>query len=230
MSTRDVDHDGMTDDTDALLAALRAEHERAVAPPPSDGLVTLFRDGAAPAAAPAARRRRWARLAVAGAVAGVFGVGGLGAAGALPGPVQDTVAHLADVVGLELPRDEPDRPATTTKTSTTDRPAPVPPVTADGPTTPVIPLPARPDDPGRPEADPGRSGDAPGRNADAPGQADEAPGRADHTPEPAQGTSRRPVEISGTGSDGGRNPEGPADVDPPDRTGLAPQDHGGSNR
>lgn len=223
MSTRDVDHDGMADELDAFLTALRAEHVRTVAPPAGDALATLFRDGAAQVATPAPVRRRWARVAVVGAVAGVFGIGGLGVAGALPGPVQDTVADIADVIGVELPRDEPDRPATTTDARTTDRLVPVPPVTADGPATPATPgtpVPVRPADPGRPEEDPGRSGEAPGR-------ADDAPGPRDGTPSPAEGASRRPEEVPASVADRGRNPDLPVDVDPSDRTGLVPRDHGG---
>ena len=98
------------DALDAFLDELRAAGSAVDAPVPSDALQVLFRDGTVetpPFTIPAPPRRRpLLRVAVAGAAAS-FVFGGLGVAGALPAPVQDGVANVADFVGVNLPDGNP---------------------------------------------------------------------------------------------------------------------------
>jgi hypothetical protein len=97
------------DAVDAFLDVLRAAGSAVDAPAPSDVLQVLFRDGTvpvAPAPLPRLRRRPLAQVAIAGAV-GAFAFGGLGVAGALPAPVQEKVADVADFVGVNLPDGNP---------------------------------------------------------------------------------------------------------------------------
>lgn len=115
MADDGVHPDEMQDPLDAFLDDLRQAAAETPAPAVGDALATLFRDGTAPVVAPAPRRRPSGRLrvAVAGAVSGAV-LGTLGVAGALPAPVQQRVAGVADVVGVHLPdgQSDPTTPAT----------------------------------------------------------------------------------------------------------------------
>jgi hypothetical protein len=130
MTDGDVHPGEMPDELDSFLDDLRSAAAETPAPLTGDALMTLFRDGAAPVVAPL--RRRWAvRAVVAGAVGGLA-FGGLGVAGALPHPVQQRVADVADYVGVHLPDSRPavtttTVPPTTETTSTTTAPTAVPP-------------------------------------------------------------------------------------------------------
>jgi hypothetical protein len=173
----------MTDALDALLDDLRAAASDAPAPVVGDALATLFREGAAPQAAPAPApaRRLGLRVLVATAVGG-FTLGGLGVAGALPGSVQDAVAEVAEVVGVDLPGGEPLVPTTTTTTSsssTTTTTTEAPQAFDDAPTTTVTEVPLQP----VPTTVPGPSGAGLGRPDVPPGQEDDdTPGRSDEAP------------------------------------------------
>lgn len=97
------------DALDAFLDELRAAGSSVDAPAPTEALQALFRDGtvpSAPAPLPRLRRIPIVRVAVAGAV-GAVAFGGLGVAGALPGPVQEKVAHVVAHVGVNLPDGNP---------------------------------------------------------------------------------------------------------------------------
>ena len=181
----------MPDELDTFLEELRSAAATVPTPAPGAALATLFRDGAAPVATPSPARRWGLRIAVAGAVAG-FGFGGLGVAGALPAPIQDRVADLAEQVGIDLP-DGDDEPA---------KQAPVPTVPKSTTTT-VSPS---ADAPGRTGDTPGLSGTTPGSRPESPGRSDTAPGRTGQTP-----AAEAP----------GRTGDTPA-VDAPGRTGQTP--------
>jgi hypothetical protein len=161
MSDDDVHPHEMSDELDDFLDDLRRAAAEAPAPVVGDALATLFREGAAPVAAPATTvRRRWtARAVVAGAVAGIA-FGGLGVAGALPRPVQQRVADVVDHVGVHLPDA---RPATTTTTVT------VPPTTTSTtalPPTTGAPVPTTVDDHGQHR---GQGGDGNGNGSSGQG-------------------------------------------------------------
>lgn len=217
----------MPDELDTFLEELRSAAAAVPAPAPGPALATLFRDGAAPVATPSPARRWALRVAVAGAVAG-FGFGGLGVAGALPAPVQDRVADLAQHVGIDLPDgdDEPAKraPAPTvpkfTTTTTVSPSADVPGRTGDTPglggTTPST----RPESPGRSDTAPGRteqtpSAEAPGRTGETP--AADAPGRTSETPA-VEAPGRAEERPSATAP--GRDDVNPKDDDEAPRTEL----------
>lgn len=247
----------MSDELDTFLEELRSAAATVPAPAPGPALAALFRDGAASVTTPSPARRWGIRIAVAGAVAGL-GFGGLGVAGALPAPIQDRVADLAEEVGIDLPHgdDEPAEraPAPTVPKSTTTTVSP----SADAPgrtgatpglggTTPGT----RPESPGRSDTAPGRTGqtpaaDAPGRTGETP--AVDAPGRTGQTPATdAPGRSGEQPSVTAPGRDDERakdGDEGPraelpaiavrrnqtatGDVHLRDRTGRRPDNDGGT--
>jgi hypothetical protein len=160
------------------------------------------------------------RLAVVGAAAAavLFGVGGLGYAGALPGPVQDAVASIAEPFGVDLPRSD-DPPAADGSNETDD------PSSGAGNG-------ARSDeDPGQSGEAPGQSGDAPGQSEEAPGQSGEAPGQTGETPSSAAVPPGQSGETPGqSGSAPGQSGEAPGNSgDAPGQTGETPGNAGGNS-
>jgi hypothetical protein len=173
---------------------------------PDDGVARrhLERLRATPVGVVPLRRSRptVAAAAVAGLAVTVLGLGGVAAANdALPGPLQDGVAAVAGVVGVDLP-DGGGRRA--------EVPPPVAPFDLTGPDAPV-------DDPGRSEEAPGHGGEVPGREETAPGQTDTA-----------GETTNKPEAPPGQTDEAGNSPEAPPGQDnvtpapsggPPDQPG-----------
>jgi hypothetical protein len=168
----------MFEDDPQLTAFARDLRSAADAtPPPAVGAsLAAVLEGRAAATAPdwlprsAPRRRAGMRWVIGGAVFGL-GIGSLGVAGALPDPVQRQVAHLGDVVGVDLPEPAADTPATSV-VPTSVPPSTVPPARTSTTHTTGTTLPVHEDGRG---ADDGVVGEhpGPGTSVENPGQGDE---------------------------------------------------------
>ncbi|HVM55663.1 MAG TPA: hypothetical protein VM262_20935 [Acidimicrobiales bacterium] len=170
MSGPHVHRDDMFDDDPAIAAFardLRAAADAAPAPAAGPALAEVLA-GRAPAPSypgpvPDGRtpsrpgRRRALRAALGGAVAATV-VSTLGVAGALPAPVQRQVARVADVIGLDLPGDDP---APAMVDPAPSGPPASPPATGRPPMSPVAP--GEDPDRGHGNEDDGVDGDNPGR-------------------------------------------------------------------
>lgn len=212
------------DALDGVLADLRAVSLRPAAPDVAATHLALMESAAleavVPSAAPVLSRRRtgaadtfWTtpRRVVAGAVAGfvaLFGVGGLGLAGALPGPVQDFVAHVTEPLGLDMPRSD-DVPGK-------GRGSEAPSSTAGSAVTAA---------PGQTGANPGQSGETPANGAEPPGQAGTtpgqsgtAPGQVDNPSATAPGQSGQSPSATAPGQVKDPSATAPGRVDPPSAT------------
>jgi hypothetical protein len=163
---------------DPLARHLRAMRDELCRPPSPSARwnhVAAMRQAARP------RRRPGPRGALTIAVATVGFVGvttGLAAAGHLPRAAQDRAARIAEVVGLDLPGNEPDGsgPASVPDRASAGRPAP------SGTRPPSFPATA---------ARPGAGGMPPGRSVSAPGTSDDAAPDA-ASPAPAAGVDPPP--------------------------------------
>lgn len=220
-----VVHGDAATDTDPLATHLRAMRDELCEAPSSE--VQWNHVAAMRRAARENRKRRRARsfTIIAAATVGVLGVTtGLAAADRLPAAVQDPVARVAGIVGIDLPRadDKPDvRPAdhhepahvtgTTTGAGRVDRDPP----------------------PGNSANTPGHAGDttpgigtAPGNSGATPGHDDTTPGNSGNAPGQTGGTP--PAGASGnSGSAPGHNKGGNSAGTPPTTTapgnsGVAP--------
>lgn len=220
MSPDDVHPDVFDSDDDlaAFAADLRAAAAATPQPVVRQELAQLFERGLPPVAAPTAARSRRPQLVRRIAIAAgalVVGTGGLGVAGALPAPVQQTVADVAEIIGVQLPSPE-ERPS---EHRPADVPAPATPPGLDTvvpetpagtvPATPPSTVPARPD---TPPADRSR-GEEQRETADerqAPEAADERPGTADARSSDARGSREEPEVPADE-----RSAERPEAADPP---------------
>lgn len=208
MSSGDVHPDVFDSDDDLAVFAAELRAAAAATPEPvvRPELAQLFERGLPPVAARAAARSLRPRLVRRVAIAAgalVVGTGGLGVAGALPAPVQQAVADVAAVIGLELP--EPDeRSSDRRPAEAPPAPVPTPNVPPTMPDAPPSTVPATPPStvPARPEpTTPATDEDERGRSAEKREAAEERQQASDTAGERSAGAGSRPEDTPAAGEE-----------------------------